>query len=240
MSVLYRKLQARLSQLAAAHDFYGEQVEVKALTPNEAIGSPEQQDYVILKGKEKLMQANFKGHCGQAFSAMLGHFMGTIKEIIELPLVNDYQRAVFIATLNAVMHYLGAAGPTIHCRDQEPEKCALMLPPYIKQHYGNPKIALIGYQPRMAEALEHNYQLRITDLDEDNIGQKVGKTTICSARNTEDNLKWCNLALITGSTIINGSIEQLWQLKKPTIFFGTSITGAAKILHLNHFCPLSS
>jgi len=41
-----------------------------ALSPEEAIGNPEDRDYPLIVGKERLMQAEFRGALGQAFTDM--------------------------------------------------------------------------------------------------------------------------------------------------------------------------
>ena len=82
-------------------------VTAKPLTPEDAIGSTKRKDYVILKGKERLLQAELMGCRGQAFTSALGDFNGTLEDVLALPLENDYQRAVYIATLNAAAYYTG-------------------------------------------------------------------------------------------------------------------------------------
>ncbi len=43
-------------------------VSARPLTPQEVIGKPERNDFPLLKGKEVMIQANFKGSLGQAFT----------------------------------------------------------------------------------------------------------------------------------------------------------------------------
>ena len=52
---------------------------------------------------------------------------------------------------------------------------------------------------------------------------------------TAENLEWCDIALVTGTTIVNNTIDQ-FRISKPAIFFGVTITGAAYLLGLNTFC----
>jgi hypothetical protein len=56
---------------------------------------------------------------------------------------------------------------------------------------------------------------------------------------TKENLEWCDLALVTGSTLANASIMELLS-EKPTIFFGVTVAAAAAMLDLNRFCPLGT
>jgi short subunit dehydrogenase-like uncharacterized protein len=52
---------------------------------------------------------------------------------------------------------------------------------------------------------------------------------------TAENLEWCDIALVTGTTIVNNTIDQ-FRISKPVIFFGVTITGAAYLLDLDTVC----
>lgn len=211
----------------------------RALTAEEAIGNTERKDFPIIKGKEKLLQADFKGAKGQAFTDMPNNFHGNLKQIIEMPLQTNFDTAVYIATLNAVCRYLGITDKTVHCKDGEPEKCALELVEYIKNKYGNPKIALIGFQPAMLENLSKNYKVRIVDLDANNIGKvKYGVTVEDGSKPIDDLLNWCDIVVATGSTVANKTITSIL-LDKSTIFFGTTLAGTAALMKLERFCACS-
>ena len=149
-----------------------EEVVIKAapLSPEEAIGNPEDRDYPLVIGKERLMQAELKGSLGQAFTDMYGNFSGRLSDIVEMDLTNNFRRAIFISSLNAVMRYLGLITKSIHCRNEEPRECSHELVKYIEKNYGHPKIAFIGFQPRMVEALSKRFELKVTDIDINNIG----------------------------------------------------------------------
>jgi hypothetical protein len=206
-----------------------------ALTPEEAIGRPEELDYPLLKGKERLMQAKLRGTPGQAFTDMFGRYEGTVSDILRAELRANFHRAVFVSTLNAVMNHVGLIDRAVHCRDEEPKQCSLELLSYIREKFGHPKIAMIGLQPRMVEALSKAFPLRVTDLDPDNIGKEKTGIHIEGPHKARDNLLWCDVALVTGTTIVNGTVGE-FLIQKPTIFYGVTISGTAKLLGLNHFC----
>jgi len=210
-------------------------VHAAALTPEEAIGNPEDKDYPLIVGKERLMQADFRGALGQAFTDMYGDFDGRLSDILAMDLRNNFQRAVFISSLNAVMRYLGLITKTVHCRDDEPPRCSQELVEYVEKNYGKPKVALVGFQPRMVQALSPRFELRVNDLDQSNIGQEKFGVTIDDPGKTQDNLNWCDVALVTGTTVVNDTFEQ-FMITKPVIFYGVTISGVAKLLGLNHFC----
>jgi hypothetical protein len=94
---------------------------------------------------------------------------------------------------------------------------------------------MIGLQPRMVEALSRAFPLRVTDLDPDNIGKEKTGIHIEGPHKARDNLLWCDVALVTGTTIVNGTVGE-FLIQKPTIFYGVTISGTAKLLGLNHFC----
>lgn len=237
----YTDLFHKFRKLVEDNDLLNEEVKItgRTLTAEEAIGNTERKDFPIIKGKEKLLQANFKGVKGQAFTDMPNNFMGNLKQIIEMPLQTNFDTAVYIATLNAVCRYLKITSNTVHCKDGEPESCALELVEYIKNKYGNPKIALIGFQPAMLENLAKNYHVRIVDLDANNIGKiKYGVMVEDGNKPIDALLNWCDIVVATGSTIANKTITNVL-LEKPTIFFGTTLAGAAALMKLERFCPCS-
>lgn len=205
------------------------------LSPQEAIGNPEDRDYPLVIGVERLMQAEFRDCRGQAFTDMYGDFSGRLSDIMEMDLTNNFRRAIFISSLNAVMRYLGLVDKTVHCKDNEPRECSYELVKHIETNYGHPKLAMVGFQPRMAEALSKSFELRVTDMDEDNIGTEKFGVIVQSPEKTQENLDWCDVALVTGTTIVNNTIDQ-FKISKPVIFYGVTISGVAKLLGLNHFC----
>jgi len=211
-------------------------VRVKTLTPDEAIGNPEHQDYPLIKGKERMMEAAFLESRGHAFTDMYGSFSGTLAEVATMKLQNNYRRAIFLATLNAVARRLGIVEKTVHCRDDQPPKCAEELASYIRQNFGKPRVALVGLQPRMVEALVSEFELRVTDMDADNVATTKFGISIQGPEHNADNIAWCDVALVTGTTLTNDSIRELLA-DKPTIFYGVTIAAAAHFMNLTRFCP---
>ena len=67
---MYEKLKTALVDLSKETGLLESEVNItaKILTPDEAIGETERKDYPLLQGKEYLMQADFKGALGQAFT----------------------------------------------------------------------------------------------------------------------------------------------------------------------------
>jgi hypothetical protein len=240
-SKLYQTLREKFIKLIKEHGLEGEEVIVRAatLSPEQAIGNPEDKDYPIVKGVERMMQAEFRGSKGQAFTDRYGNFSGRLTDIAAMEMNNNFRRAVFISSLNAVMRQLGLADRTVHCKDKQPRECSLELVKYIRADYGQPRIAMVGFQPRMAEALAKEFELRVTDMDAENIGREKFGITIDDPARTGENLEWCDIALVTGTTVVNSTIEQ-FQINKPVVFYGVTIAGAARLLGLNCFCAMGS
>ena len=242
MSV-YETLRLKWKEILILNQLLDDQVTIQAqsLTPEQALGNPADQDYAILKGKECLTEAIYKGVIGQAYSSNEKSFTGTLSQVLELPLHDSQQMAIFIATINATMRYLGYISGTVHCKNDQPLLCARELPAYIDKYASgfHPKICLVGFQPRMAEVLEANFPLRINDLDKENLGKKVGSVSVEDENTTSCNLEWCDLALVTGTVLTNGTITMFID-KKKVHFYGTTIAGAAYLLGLNRFCPYST
>lgn len=237
---IFETLRREFGRIARENGLESEEIRVIAqpLTPEEAIGRPEELDYPLLKGKERLMQAKLRRTPGQAFTDMFGEYEGTISDILSGELRTNFHRAVFISALNAAMNHVGLIDKAVHCKDQEPQQCSLELVGYFREKFGQPKIAMAGFQPRMMEALSEAFPLRVTDLDPDNIGKEKFGIPIEGPRKTRDNLLWCDVALVTGTTIVNNTIGD-FLIQQPTIFYGVTISGAAKILELSHFCAYS-
>jgi hypothetical protein len=210
-------------------------VNVRSLTPQEVIGNPERNDFPLLKGKEVMIQADFKGSLGQAFTDMPGNYSGRLREVFEMPLINNFQRAIFVASINAVLRHLNFISKTIHCRDKEPTECADHLKDYIEEHFDQPRIAFIGLQPAMIAALRHNFEIRVVDLDVDNIGKRKAGVLIEGISKTKEILSWGDAVLATGTTVVNNTLTSLL-IKKPIIFYGVTISGIAYLMRYEQYC----
>lgn len=234
----YKDIKERFFNLIKEKNLMSSRVEVisaRTLTPQEVIGRPERDDFPLLKGKEVMIQADFKGSLGQAFTDMPGNYSGSLQEILAIPLDNNFEKAVFIATLNAVLRYLNYISKTVHCKDKEPAECAAHLVDYIKERFGNPRIAFIGMQPEMIEALAAYFKIRVTDLDKDNIGKRKGGVLIESVLKTKEILSWADIILATGTTAANNTLPSLL-IEKPIIFYGVTIAGVAYLKGYEQYC----
>jgi len=234
----YNDIKERFFNLIKEKDLMSSKVEVvsaRILTPQEVIGKPERDDFPLLKGKEVMLQADFKGSLGQAFTDMPGNYSNSLREILAMSLDNNFKRAVFVATLNAVLRHLNYISKTVHCRDKEPGECAAHLVDYIKERFDNPRIAFFGMQPAMVESLATHFRIRVTDLDPNNIGQKKCGVLIEDAAHTKEILSWADVILATGTTVVNNTLTSLL-IEKPIIFYGVTIAGVAYLKRYEQYC----
>ncbi len=213
-------------------------VSARALSPEEAIGKPDRTDYPLLKGKEVMIEAVFKGAKGQAFTDTPGNFESPLDGLMHLDLRDNLERGVFIAGFNAVMRFFGRTFNTVHCKNGKPKACAEQLPAFVRERFGTPKIAFIGYQPAMIEKLSQEFSLRVVDLDIDNIGATRFNLVIEGPERTEEVLSWGDVILATGSTCVNGTIGAFLD-KKPVVFYGVTIAGMAALHGYARYCPCS-
>ncbi|HAJ31883.1 MAG TPA: hypothetical protein DCK79_00670 [Candidatus Atribacteria bacterium] len=234
----YQEIKEKFCQLIKGDDVWSSRINVvniRPLTPQEVIGNPERDDFPLLRGKEVMIQADFRGSRGQAFTDMPGNYSGTLREVFEMPLVNNFQRAIFTASINAVLRYFKFISKTVHCRDKEPGECAAHLVDYIKELFGNPRIAFIGMQPAMVEALTAQFKIRVVDLNVDNIGKRKAGVLIESVSKTKEILSWGDIVLATGTTVVNNTLPSLL-IEKPIIFYGVTISGIAYLMGYEQYC----
>lgn len=214
-------------------------ITARTLSPYEAIGKPGRDDYPILKGKEVMIEADFLGSKGQAFTDQPGNYRGSLNEILNLDLSSNFKRAVFVAAINALLKHLKLVEHTTHCKNEVPQKCAENLVKNVEKLFGDPKIAFIGLQPGMVEELSKKFKIRVVDLDVDNIGKVFNDTIIEDVIKTEEVLNWCDIILATGSTVVNSSYEN-FLIGKPIILYGVTISGLAYLFDLDFYCQSES
>ncbi len=235
---LLKEIQMKLAEIVKEMSWQDENVIVvntRALTVDEAIGNPERQDYPIQKGKEVMLETTFKGSKGQAFTDQPGNFTGTLQDVINLQLQSNFERAVFVATLNAVLRFQEKVDKTVHCRDKEPGICAMHLAKVVRERFGSPRIAFVGLQPGMIEVLSKEFDIRVTDLDPDNVGKIKAGVLIEDVSHTKEIIEWGDIVLATGSTSVNNSLSGLLG-KKPVIFYGVTVAGIAYLNGLEQYC----
>lgn len=218
---------------------------VKPLTPEEAIGKPGRRDFPIIEGKERVIEAEVLGAKGHAFTDSPADFTGRLADILNLALKTNTERALYIATLNAVLAYLGLAEKTVHCKDEEPEKCGPEIASYVLNKFGKIKVGLVGLNPAIAEALIETFgqsNVKITDLDKQNIGSTKYGVQIWNGKEMfQDLVKQSDVVIITGTTLVNGTFDLIFDCVqnygKDYLIYGVTAAGVCKLMGLNRICP---
>ena len=211
-------------------------VSARPLTPEEAIGNPSHNDYPLLKGKERMMQAVFQDTPGQAFSDHTGNFTGSLSQVLDLSMDTNFHRALLVATANAVLRKMSVISKSCHCKDHDPVMCASYLTETLLP-FSPKRIGMIGDQPRLLEAVVRNFEVRVCDRDPEKIGTVQSGIVVEDAEVYGDIKKWADLLLVTGTTLVNDTIDNFTD-DVPIVYYGITISGAAQLLDLNHFCPL--
>jgi uncharacterized protein (DUF4213/DUF364 family) len=245
-------LQKSKEKLILMVDHYSLRSEVVTLTINtlsseQAIGSTSRPDFALLEGKEVMIESKFRESYGQAFTNQPQNFNGILDDVLNLDLDTINNRAIFIATMNAVCSYLKIIGKVRHCRNEEPDKCGYELANKLINQFGKIKVGMVGYQPAILENLTKIFgtdSIRCSDLDPKNIGtNKFGISIYDGSKENKNNLiDWCDLLLVTGSTHVNNTFDDLYKeilsQNKSIIMFGVTGAGIAALLNLNIICPM--
>ena len=220
-------------------------VSVTPLTAEQAIGRPSRRDYPIVEGKERVVEATCLGARGHAFTDSPQDFRGTLRDVLALELSTSHDRAAFIAVLNATLRSLGVIETSLHCRDEDPEKCAKELAGYIDDKWGKVPVGLVGFNPAIAEALVGSFgseNVRITDLNPKNVhAMKFGVTVWDATTQTEELIRQSRVVLVTGTTLVNGTFDQIWDwihsYGRDYLIYGVTGAGVCELMNWNRMCP---
>ena len=220
---------------------------VKTLTPEEAIGMPGRRDFPIILGKERVVEAEVLGAKAHAFTDSPGEFVGDLKEVLNLPLTSNRERSIYVATLNATLKYLNLIDNTIHCKDEDPERCGKEIAFQLLKRWRKVRVGFIGLNPAIAENLTETFgmeNVRITDLNKQNIHSLKYRVKVWDGNEmTEELIKQSDVVLITGTTFVNGTLDPIIHCirnyEKDYLIYGVTGAGICKLLGLNRICPYS-
>jgi len=245
MNTLLNECRAAGCALAQQHGLDDAVVTVVAttLTPAAAIGTPRRQDFPILQGRERMIEATINGARGQAFTDTPVTFAGTLRDVLTLPLTENAMRAIFVATLNALLCHLRLVTDTVHCIDDAPEQCAATMAAQARAT-GARTVGLIGFNPAIAEALVRVFgagHVCITDLNPDNIGAtKYGVVVGDGRTHGAALLNAVDLALATGTILVNGTGDALLQAARAAgtrvVLYGVTCAAVCHLAARERWC----
>jgi len=244
---LMESVKTRTRILIKKHNLLDVNISIlaKPLTPEEAIGTPGRRDFPIIEGKERVVEAQILGAKGHAYTDSPKEFIGTLRSVLGLDTSSNHNRAIFIASINAVLRYLDLAEGTVHCKDEEPEKCGAEIAKHVLDKWGKVKIGLVGMNPAIAEALVETFDadnIKINDLNAQTIGKtKFGVEVWNGKTMTEELVKQSDVVLITGTTMVNNSFggiyNYLTKYGKDYLVYGVTCAGICNLMKLNRICP---
>jgi len=242
------KSKAYFKKLIEENELLKKKISVlaKPLSVEEAIGEPGRRDFPIIEGKERILEAVIDGSKGHTFTDSAKEFKGELHQIAKLPLANNHNRAIYIATLNSVMRYLGILDGTVHCKNDEPEKCAKDISEKLYEKHGKVKIGLIGLNPAIAEEMIYrfgNQNVIISDLYKNNI--QNGEINVLDGKtSTKYLVQNSDVIVLTGTTFVNDTFDAIFEViqKAGKIFYVYGVTSAAlcKIFNFERLCPYGS
>lgn len=218
----------------------------KPLTPEEAIGTPGRRDFPILSGRERVVEARVGDGRGHAFTDTAREYLGRLSDVIDIVFEDNGARAIYVAALNAVLSRLGRAERTLHCRDDDPERCGAEIAAALRDRMGGKRvIGLVGFNPAIAEHLVKAVGpewVCITDLNPDNVGrEKFGVVVWDGASRTDDLIEVSDLMLLTGTTLVNGTFDRIWggitERGKTGMLYGVTAAGTCALLGFERICP---
>jgi len=194
--------------------------------------------------KEILIEADFKGNKGQAFSTGAINFQGKIKDILNIDLNTSENRALFIVCTNAVLKHLNLIEGTVHCNEKEVKRCAQKIADSFSRRYGMfLTIGMIGLQPTIAEALIKKIgKENIRICDNKNKDKNFYDVLIEDEKNMNNIVAGSFLTLANGNAIVDGKIDEIIKTFKEdnksriVIFYGVTIASAQKLLGLKRIC----
>lgn len=243
---IYRKITGKFAEILEKRELDPGDIRITSagLSPEEAIGKTDRTDFPIMTGKEVMLQASYKGACGQAFTDSPAIFAGPLAEILKMDIISDpHARGLYLAAMNAVLKYLGYIENTVHCKNAEPGECSEDYISYLRGKYGKCRLALIGYQPWLFKAIsgESDFELRALDLNPENVGQIRFDVKVEHGIDDYDEvvLKWADVVLCTSSVFANATMDKYVDIGKEVLFYGITGAGAIKLLDLQRHCPLS-
>ncbi len=128
-------------------------------------------------------------------------------------------------------------GRTVHCKGDQPEKCAQAIGDWIETKYKQPKIAQMGFSPHCGH-LSQRFEVRVLGSQSRVVGTvRSGIRVLDGIRDYQQTvIEWADVVLCTGSTLTNGTIVNYLGLEKEVYFYGTTIAGTAALLGLKRLC----
>ena len=143
------------------------------------------------------------------------------------------------------LRHLGYIYGTVHCRDEDPERCAREIAAYLDARYGAVDVGLIGLNPAIADRLIERFgpaRVRITDLDPARIGERRSGVKVWDgATRTAELIDEVDVVLVSGTTLANDTfdpiIDRILARQCHYLVFGVTAAGVCELVGLPRICP---
>ncbi len=246
MTILKKAQKLFIQVLMKKNISLDEHIAAEPLGVEEALGDPSPyKDFALQRGVEKLVEVKYREARGQAFTSCPLRWKGTLGEVLDLPLESDRERALLVASMNAVGRCLDLADKTVHCKDDGPERCGKKMAAELVEKYGMDQvIGIVGYQPALLKNIVSRFgpeKVRTADLNPENIGKVACGVPIWDGEKDLDRIaEECSLCMATGSSLSNNTLDRILEAfcrkDKKVIFYGTTIAFPAVLLGLDRLC----
>ena len=193
-----------------------------------------------------LIKARVAGGVGHAAIDSPAHFRASLRGVISMSLASDFERCVFLATVNAACRALGLLNKSLRCDDAGARRC----PAEIVRQTGKdrPKsVGLFGFEASLLEMLVRTFggrHVACVDADPELIGARNWGVDIWDAHDrAADLVDRSEFLMINTTCFVNASADEIvrliWDKGCPYRFFGITGAGATKLLKMHWVCPFS-
>ena len=223
-------------------------ITTRTLSTEEAIGTPQYDDLPILRGREVMIEAQFRGARGHAFTSSPSSWSGSVHELLGLPLESNEPRALLAAAMNAALRSLGLIDRTVHCHSQDIASCGEQMARQLRARYGPISVGVVGYQPGLVAGLAEHFgpdRVHVADLLAENVGRRVHEVEIWDGlTRTEHLLRASRLVLATGSIVANNTVDDLFDAAArhdvPVILYGVTAAAVCHLCEIPRLCLLAA
>jgi hypothetical protein len=196
-------------------------------------------------GKERVIEADLLGTKAHVFTDAPREFEGVLGNLLATTPSSSGDRALLVAALNAALKRLDLITGVLHCRGEEPEACASEIAGIVRAYWGNASVGLVGLNPALLESLVARFgsqNVRAIDLNRGNVGTtRWGVEIGDGMTDTEKLVRFSDIVLIAGTTVVNGSLDAILGLirsyHKGYLVYGVTVAGVSHLMDLPRICP---
>jgi subtilisin family serine protease len=226
----------KLKQLSMKHNILDNKIEIKPAS-----------DYMPKRGEEVAVIADFMGEKGAAFTDEPSQYSATVSEILNFDITTNRNRAIVVASINAILRKIKYINNSMPCTQNGALTCAQEMAFRLHKRWSEKlTIGIVGFHKEIAHAVIDKFSsgnVQISDLNYYNIGKEfIGTMILDGYKHTNKVVANNFLALVTGSTLVNDTIDSIIETSKGdnknriVIFYGVTIAGVDKLMNLRRLC----